>query len=93
MYNRSRPDDENGKYYLCAPGGEVVRRNAAYFALCPQKDCTNGSGSTVYLLTDESAVTISAKDGRSVKHMNISPFRLSKETTNPNPKPIGFGFG
>ena len=52
LYNRSRPDDENGKYYLCAPGGEVIPRNTAYFALCQQKDYVNGSGSTVYLLTD-----------------------------------------
>ena len=50
LYNRSRPDNENGKYYLCTPGGEIIKRNAAYFALCPQKDYTNGSGSTVYLL-------------------------------------------
>ena len=52
LYNRSRPDNENGKYYLCSPGGEVIKRNTAYFSLCPQKDYTNGSGSTVYLLTD-----------------------------------------
>lgn len=52
LYNRSRPDNENGKYYLCTPGGEIIKRNTAYFALCPQKDYTNGSGSTVYLLSD-----------------------------------------
>ena len=52
LYNRSRPDTENGKYYICTPGGEVVRRNAAYFALCPQKDYANGPGSTVYILND-----------------------------------------
>lgn len=52
LYNRSRPDNENGKYYLCTPGGEVIRRNTAYFALCPQKDYRYGSGSTVYLLND-----------------------------------------
>ena len=52
LYNRSRPDNENGKYYLCTPGGEIIKRNTAYFALCPQKDYTNGSGSTVYLLND-----------------------------------------
>ncbi len=52
LYNRSRPDDENGKYYLCAPGGEIVQRNTAYFAACPQKDYTNGKGETVYLLND-----------------------------------------
>lgn len=52
LYNRSRPDNETGKYYLCVPGGEIIKRNTAYFALCPQKDYTNGSGSTVYLLSD-----------------------------------------
>lgn len=52
LYNRSRPDNENGKYYLCSPNGEIIRRNTAYFALCPQKDYVNGSGSTVYLLND-----------------------------------------
>ena len=52
LYNRSRPDNENGKYYLCEPGGEILKRNTAYFALCPQKDYINGSGSTVYLLND-----------------------------------------
>jgi len=52
LQNRSRPDNENGKYYLYAPGGEIIKRNTAYFALCPQKDYTNGSGSTVYLLND-----------------------------------------
>ena len=52
LYNRSRPDYENGKYYICVPGGEVICRNTAYFALCPQKDYVNGSGSTVYILND-----------------------------------------
>ncbi len=52
LYNRNRPDNENGKYYLCAPGGEIIKRNTAYFAPCPQKDYTNGSGSKVYLLSD-----------------------------------------
>ncbi len=52
LYNRSRPDSENGKYYLYAPGGEIVANNAAYFALCPQKDYQNGGGSSVYVLND-----------------------------------------
>ncbi len=52
LYNRSRPDNENGKYYLCTPGGEVLKRNTAYFALCPQKDYVNAGGQTVYLLND-----------------------------------------
>lgn len=53
LYNRSRPDNENGKYYLHAPGGEILMRNTAYFALCPQRDYEYGSGSTVYLLPDD----------------------------------------
>ncbi len=52
LYNRSRPDNENGKYYLYRPGGEVLVRNTAYFALCPHKDYENGGGSTVYVLND-----------------------------------------
>ena len=52
LYNRSRPDHENGRFYLCSPGGEVIIRNAAYFAYCQQKDYMYGSGSTVYLLND-----------------------------------------
>lgn len=52
LYNRSRPDKENGKYYLHSPGGEVLTRNTAYFALCPQKDYENGHGNNVYFLDD-----------------------------------------
>ncbi len=52
LYNRSRPDNENGKYYLCRPGGEVVKRNTACFALCPQKDYRYWHGSEVVLLND-----------------------------------------
>ncbi len=52
LCNPSRPDDENGKYYLHRPGGEVLVRNTAYFALCLQKDYENGSGNTVYLYND-----------------------------------------
>lgn len=56
LYNRSRPDTGTGKYYLCRPGGEILERNAACFALCPQKDYENGSGSKVYLLADCSSL-------------------------------------
>lgn len=52
LYNRSRPDNENGKYYLYHPGGEILTRNTTYFALCSQKDYENGSGNVVYLLDD-----------------------------------------
>ncbi len=53
LYNRKRPDKENGKYYLCKPGGEILKRNTAYFEMRLQKDYRNGNGSTVYLLDDE----------------------------------------
>ena len=53
LYNRSRPDNENGKYYLHRPGGEVILRNTAYFALCPQKDYVNGGGDSIYILDDD----------------------------------------
>ena len=52
LYNRSRPDNESGRIEVCAPGGEILLRNTAYFAMCPQKDYTNGSGSKVYPLND-----------------------------------------
>jgi len=52
LYNRGRPDNENGKYYLPTLGGEVLTRNSAYFAMCPQKDYENGNGVKVYLLAD-----------------------------------------
>lgn len=55
LYNRNRPDNENGKYYLCEPNGEILPRNTAFFAECPQKDYQNGNGTTVYLLHDEAA--------------------------------------
>ena len=53
LYNRSRPDNENGKYYLYHPGGEVLLRNTAYFALCPCKDYEYGTGIRVNLYEDE----------------------------------------
>ncbi len=52
LYNRSRPDNENGQYYLYAPSGEVLVRNTAYFAVYPQRDYEYGGGSTVYLMPD-----------------------------------------
>ena len=52
LYNRNRPDNENGKYCLPSPGGEIVKKNTAYFAIYPQKDYENGSRDVVYLLND-----------------------------------------
>lgn len=37
LYNRSRPDNENGKYYIYKPGGKVIFRNGAYFKMCNTK--------------------------------------------------------
>lgn len=53
LYNRSRPDTDNGRYYLVHPGGEVLMRNSAFFAVCPQKDYTNGPGNSIYLIEDD----------------------------------------
>lgn len=52
LYNRSRPDTETGKYYLCRPGGEILRRNTAFFKMCPQKDYVNGGGVRILPLED-----------------------------------------
>lgn len=49
LYNRSRPDKENGAYYFPKPGGEVLIRNGAYFAMCTPKYYENGNGITVYI--------------------------------------------
>lgn len=52
LYNRRRPDYENGKYYIGETGGEVLKRNSAYFAMNPSKDYRNGSGAGMYMLPD-----------------------------------------
>ena len=50
LYNRNRPDNENGRYYLHSPKGEILPRNTAYFAVRKQKDYENCTGSSVMLL-------------------------------------------
>ncbi len=37
LYNRARTDRENGRWYLHRPGGEILVRNSAYFAVIPDK--------------------------------------------------------
>lgn len=49
LYNRGRPDKENGAFYFPKPGGEVLVRNGAYFAVCTPKYYENGSGIKVYI--------------------------------------------
>lgn len=46
--NKARPDSDNGKFYVYAPGGEVLVRNAAYFAMRPTKNYENGQGAIIY---------------------------------------------
>ncbi|MDE7327350.1 MAG: ABC-ATPase domain-containing protein [Lachnospiraceae bacterium] len=53
LYNRSRTDKENGKYYLDHPGGVVLTRNTAFFMMCTGKDYENGGGLTIYVYEDE----------------------------------------
>lgn len=47
--NKSRPDNDNGKFYVYTPNGEVLVRNAAYFSMCPAKDYENGRGAGIYV--------------------------------------------
>lgn len=49
LYNKKRPDKENGRYYLVHPGGEVLVRNAAFFSLIAQRDYEYGGGNVVHL--------------------------------------------
>lgn len=55
LYNRSRPDNENGKYYFYKPGPEMLFRNTSFFALCTQRDYEYGTGNTVYLENDQNS--------------------------------------
>ncbi len=52
LYNKKRPDKENGRYYLVHPGGEVLVRNAAFFSLIAQRDYEYGGGNVVHLKED-----------------------------------------
>jgi len=47
--NRTRPDSDNGKFIVYAPGSEVLLRNAAYFSSRPAKDYENGRGNVIYV--------------------------------------------
>ena len=51
-YNRSRPDKENGKYYIYAPTGKVLNRNTAYFMVMNPKYYINMSGNAVKVLEE-----------------------------------------
>ena len=47
LENKSRPDNENGKYYVFKPGGEIILKNTAYFSECVQKNYDYYGGVTV----------------------------------------------
>ena len=48
LYNRHKSPEQTGYYYMAHPGGEVLVRNTAYFAMRPRKDYVNGSGNSIY---------------------------------------------
>ena len=48
LFNRTRPVEENGRYYFCEPGGEILLRNSAYFSVRTPRDYDYGPGITVY---------------------------------------------
>ena len=50
--NRSRPDKDNGKFYMYAPGQTVLFRNAAYFAIQPAKDYEELRGNRIIVNPD-----------------------------------------
>lgn len=52
LYNKSRPDNENGKYYLHSPTNEVLKRNTSFFKMCPQRDYEYLSGTSVKIIND-----------------------------------------
>jgi len=51
--NRSRPDRDNGKFYVYNPGPVVLIRNAAYFAEIPAKDYEEVKGNTIIMNPDK----------------------------------------
>lgn len=41
LYNRNKPSEMTGYYFYVQPGGEILTRNSAYFAMRPRKDYYN----------------------------------------------------
>jgi len=41
LYNRNKPFEQTGYYFYAQPGGEILVRNSAYFAMRPRKDYYN----------------------------------------------------
>ena len=47
LYNRNKPPEETGYYYMAHPGGEILVRNSAYFTMRPRKDYKNLGGKKI----------------------------------------------
>lgn len=55
LYNRNKPREETGWYYMADLGGEVLERNTAYFEMSPSKSYVNRGGSVVADLPHDEA--------------------------------------
>ena len=44
LYNRNKPPEETGYYYMAHPKGEILVRNTAFFTMRPRKDYKNLGG-------------------------------------------------
>ena len=55
LYNRNKPPEETGYYYMAHPGGEILTRNTAYFAMRSRKDYKN-QGKNIIIHYEEDQV-------------------------------------
>ena len=53
LYNRNKPPEETGYYYMAHPRGEILVRNTAYFTIRPKKDYKNLGGYKIINYPDE----------------------------------------
>ena len=53
LYNRNKPPEETGYYYMAHPKGEILVRNTAYFTMRPRKDYKNLGGYKIVNYPDE----------------------------------------
>ncbi|MBO4751108.1 MAG: ATPase [Lachnospiraceae bacterium] len=47
LFNRHKPPEDTGYYYMVRPKGEVMVRNTAYFTMRPRKDYYNVGGQKI----------------------------------------------
>ena len=53
LYNRNKPPEETGYYYMAHPKGEILVRNTAFFTMRPRKDYKNLGGYKIVNYPDE----------------------------------------